>query len=96
MSGTYNVTLVTPFGPKRGNVVFTDDNGVLSGSIHAAGDTNNFRNGKANGNAFEFSGVLNAGFFRIQYTAKGTVEGNALEAVAATNLGTFQMYGTKA
>ena len=96
MNGTYNVTLVTPFGPKKGTVVFTDRNGVLNGSIHAMGDTSNFRNGKADGNTFKFSGVFNAGFFNVQYTAKGAIEGNALKGTVNTNLGTFEMYGVKA
>lgn len=96
MNGTYNVTLITPFGPKEGTIVFTDRNGVLSGYIHAMGDTSDFKSGKINGNAFEFSGILNAGFFNIKYTAKGTIERNALKGTVNTNLGTFQMSGVKA
>lgn len=96
MNGTYNVTLITPFGPQNGTVTFNDHNGVLSGSIRAMRGTSYFKDGKAQGNAFEFSGILNAGFFNIRYTANGTVVGNALNGSVKTNIGTFQMQGEKA
>ncbi|MFT9056435.1 MAG: hypothetical protein ABF449_07395 [Ethanoligenens sp.] len=95
MNGTFNVTLNTPIGLQRGTITFTDQNGVLSGSINAMGNTSYFDNGKADGNAFVFSGVLNTGLFKFKYTAKGTVVGDALQAVATSNSMTFQMKGTR-
>lgn len=96
MNGTYHVTLLTPFGQRSGTVIFTDHNGVLSGSIHAMGDTNNFKNGKMDGSTFEFSGSFKAGFLNIPYTANGAIEGNSLNGTVKTNLGAFQIYGVKA
>lgn len=96
MNGTYNITLITPFGPQKGTVVFTDCNGVLSGSIHALGDTSYFKGGKTGDNSFDFSGTLNTGFFTIRYAANGTAEGNILNGSVKTNLGTFQIRGEKA
>ena len=95
MNDTYSVTLQTPFGTQKGTVTFVDDNGKLSGSIRTMGNTSFFRNGKVNGNSFEFSGILNAGFFNLRYNAKGAIEGDAIKAVAFTNYGTFQINGTR-
>ena len=95
MGGTFDVTLTTPIGPKRGILTMVEKDGTLSGSIRAMGNTSFFRNGRAAGNSFEFSGVLDAGFFRTRYTVRGTVEGDTLRAAAATDLGTFRMSGTR-
>lgn len=95
MNDTYSVTLQTPFGIQKGTVTFVDDNGMLSGSIRTMGNTSSFRNGKVNGNSFEFSGILNAGFFSISYTTKGSIDGDTLKAVALTNFGTFRINGTR-
>lgn len=95
MNGTYNVTLHTPIGVKNGTITFFNKNEMLNGSIRTMGNTSFFMNGKTHGNSFEFSGILNAGFFRISYTAKGTVIGDVLKAVASTKIGTFQINGTR-
>lgn len=95
MGGTFDVTLNTPIGSKKGILTMIEQNGMLSGSIRAMGRTNSFSNGRVNGNSFEFSGLLDMGLFRIRYTAKGTVEGNTLKATAATDAGTFRMSGTR-
>ncbi|AVQ97382.1 hypothetical protein DRA42_06015 [Ethanoligenens harbinense] len=81
-------------GPQRGTITFVDNNGSLSGTIRAMGETNDFT-GSSNGNTFRISGVLNAGFLRIRYTAQGTVSGNTLRGTATTSAGVFQMSGTK-
>lgn len=95
MGGTFDVILNTPAGPKKGVLTMAERDGTLSGSIRAMGAASFFSNGRAKGNSFEFSGILNAGFFRIRYTARGTVEGDTLKAAAATDLGTFGMSGTR-
>lgn len=95
MDGTFNITLYTPIGPQSGILSLTDDNGALRGSIHAMGYTNYFRNGKASGNSFDLSEILNAGFFNIRYSAKGMIDGNALNAKVTTDSGIFQLNGTR-
>jgi hypothetical protein len=95
MNGTFNVTLRTPIGPQNGIITFIDEHGTLSGSIRTMGNTSLFKDGKANGNSFEFSGILNLGFLNPKYIAKGTIDGNTLKAVATTDFGTFQIDGTR-
>lgn len=95
MNGTFRVTLLTPIGSKSGTINFIDDNGVLSGSIHAMGSENPFRNGISNGNSFEFSGTLKIAFNRFDYTAKGSITGDTLSATAVTKFGIMQINGTR-
>lgn len=94
MSGTFRVTLGTPIGQQSGTITFTDENGALSGTIRAMGSTNRFT-GRADGNAFEISGVLSVGFFRFRYTARGTVDGDTLTGKAYTDTGAFPMSGKR-
>lgn len=95
MDGTFRVTLRIPGGPQNGILSLTERNGSLSGFIRALGHTSYFENGKAAGNAFEFSGILDAGFFQFPYTARGTVEGDRLSAAAETSSGTFRITGVR-
>lgn len=85
----------TPVGKKSGTIRLINDGGILSGYIKAMGNLSSFKNGTMAGNAFEFSGRLNAGFLQFDYHAKGTIEGAAFKAVASTNLGNFQISGTR-
>lgn len=95
MNGTFKVSLSTPIGTKNGILILIDQNGVLSGSIRAMGSENPFSGGKANGDSFEFSGVLKAGFSRFEYTASGTVTGDTLKATAHTKYGVLKITGTR-
>ena len=95
MNGTFDVTLLTPIGPQRGVLMLSDENGTLHGSIHAMGYTNYLRNGSANGNSFELSGTLNASIFNIRYSAKGTIDGDTLNAKVTTDSGIFELSGTR-
>lgn len=94
MNGTFKVTLDTPIGRKSGTITFIDDGRSLGGTIRAMGHTNHFT-GRADGNSFDISGVLHVGFLNFQYTAQGTVNGNALNGSARSSAGNFQMSGTR-
>lgn len=95
MNDTFSISMNTPMGVKKGTITLTEENGALSGSIRTMGSKSTFRDGIITGNSFEFSGVLNAGFFRFRYHAKGRIEGDTLQATAVTNSGTFQIRGTR-
>ena len=96
MNGTFKVNLTTPQGPKSGTINFVDENGVLSGSLHALGHENPFKNGITDANTFEFTGTLKTGFIKIKYTAKGTITGDTLQATAKTQFGLMEISGTRA
>lgn len=95
MNGSYKISMSTPIGPKNGTITFIDNNGSLSGYIRALGTENRFKDGKANGDSFEFSGTLKILFNRFEYTARGTVTGDTLKATANTKYGVMQINGTR-
>jgi hypothetical protein len=95
MNSNFNITLRTPFGSQNGVLTLIDDNGTLNGYIRAMEKNNYFKNGSMVDNSFAFSGILDVGIFKFSYTAKGSIVGNVLKAVATTNSGTFQISGTR-
>ncbi|WP_101698553.1 hypothetical protein [Clostridium minihomine] len=95
MNGNYRISLRTPLGVQNGIITFVNKEGALSGSIRAMGNVSFFRNGKIDGNRFEFSGILNAGLLNLKYTAQGVVDGEKLQVTAVTSYGTFLIVGTK-
>lgn len=95
MNGTFKISLKTAMGPKSGSITFVDKNGVLSGSLYALGNKIPIRNGKSDGDNFSFDGTLNTGFGKIEFTAKGTISGDVLQAIARTKYGVMQINGTR-
>lgn len=95
MTGNYRISLHTPIGLQNGTISFVQEGEALKGVIRAMGNSNHFKNGKVNGNMFGFSGNLNLGLFNLSYNAKGSVDGDKLTATARTNVGAFQITGSK-
>lgn len=95
MKHSYRVTLRTQFGPQTGILTLIEKNATLKGSIQCMGNTNYFKNGKMDGNTFQFSGILNIGFYNIRYQINGEVHDPELTATAATSYGNFPITGTQ-
>ncbi len=95
MSETFQIGLRTPIGSYSGLATFDRKDEKLEGFVRTMGHTSPIENGKAVGNSLEFSGTLNTGFFNVRYAAKGTINGDRLELVAATQYGQFQITGTR-
>ena len=95
MNSSYKISMKTPIGLKRGTLVLSWENGLLNGYISAMGYKSPFTDGKTDGNTFEFSGTLNAGFSKFKYSAKGTMTGDSLSAIAATKYGNLRIEGKK-
>jgi len=95
MNGTFKINLSTPMGMKSGTISLTEEDGKLIGSLRALGHDNPIKNGKVSGNSFEFAGVLNTGFGKIEYSAQGNINGDALSATAKTKFGVMKINGTR-
>lgn len=96
MNGTYNITMQTPMGMEKGTITFTQDGDTLSGSLNILRGNNPFSGGKVEGNEFVFSGEIKKLITKIPYTAKGTLEGDLLTAVADTKYGKLAIKGNLA
>ena len=99
VSGTYLIALQTPMGLERGLLTLQESGGVLSGSIQTRGRISRFTGGRCSGDGdgaqFSFQGILSLGLVKIPYTARGTVRGDALDAVADTRSGSFPLRGQR-
>lgn len=94
MEGTYRIAMKTPLGVQKGELTLTRQGDLLSGSIRVMGSVSPVK-GKAEGDSFEFTGVLRAGFYRFAYTARGSVADGHLKAVASTRSGSFAITGER-
>jgi len=95
MDGIYNITMQTPIGMEKGTITFTQDGEALSGSLYILRGSNAFSGGKVEGNEFEFSGEIKKLIAKIPYTAKGTIDGVNLTAVADTKYGKLAIKGNR-
>lgn len=96
MKSNYHLTLRLPAGLQKGTLTLIEQNGTLRGTVSAVGLTSRFKNGKINGNSFEFTGHLYTALFRLRYKADGTFDGDAIHLTATTNFGVYQISGAKA
>lgn len=67
----------------------------LAGYIDFMGKRSEFRNGTVNGNQLALSGTIPSALTNIQYNITGNVQGNILNINAKTNMGSFNLQGTK-
>ncbi len=91
----YQITLQTPLGQEQGLLTLQETNGALSGTIQTKGRINRFTGGRSDGKHFSFQGILSLGMIRIAYTARGTIQGDQLKAVADTRYGSFPIQGRR-
>jgi hypothetical protein len=84
LNGTYKAALDSPMGKQEAMLSLTAEGAQLSGSIIAMGNTLQFDNGKADGDAFEFVISIKSPMGAMEITVNGTVEGDLLK-------GTFKM-----
>ncbi|MGM1046999.1 MAG: hypothetical protein ACQEXX_12745 [Bacillota bacterium] len=96
MNGTYNITMQTPMGMEKGTITFTQDGDALGGSLNILRGSNAFSGGNIKGNEFIFSGEIKKLITKIPYTAKGTIDGDNLTAVADTKYGKLAIKGNRA
>lgn len=94
MEQKYAIKMNTPIGLEEGTITMAIDGDNVSGILKVMGSDNNF-DGKINGNEFEFSGSIKKFISKINYSAKGTIDGNELKATAQTNFGVMTIEGNK-
>ena len=95
MDGLYEFNIQSPMGNIRALVKLITKGNTLSGFIDVMGKRSEFNNGFVNGNQLSISGKISAGIANIQYDISGNVQGNTLNLVAKTNMGNFNLQGTK-
>ena len=95
MDGLYEIIIQSPMGNIKALVKLVTNGKLLSGYVDVMGKRNDFDNGIVNGNNLSLNGKISAGMVNIQYTINGNVQGNNLNIFAQTNMGNFNLHGTK-
>ncbi|MGL4773232.1 MAG: hypothetical protein ACRC2K_06665 [Clostridium sp.] len=95
MEGLYLITLNTPFGVEKGELLLKINGEQLSGEIKAKNNITEITNGSIKGNNFSFSGKVKAGFMSVAFNAKGEILGEEISGVASTKYGDFEVKGEK-
>lgn len=95
MEGRYNIVINTPGRKERGTAVIIVQGGRISGSASVKGYTTQFKDGRINGDEFEFSGEVKVLLKRIPYIVRGKVQGESLKGVIFSKYGTFDITGYK-
>ena len=80
IDGTYNVMLKTTMGVKKGELIFSGEDSVLTGKLVVMGNDNLFETISLDGNNFKCT---------------GSVEGDNIEGVAKTKKGNMSLSGKR-
>lgn len=95
MSQNFKIFMRTQMGVLNGFLNLKQVNNELMGNINFNGKSYEFRNGKINGNNFEFSGMLKVFLKKINYKAIGEINNKNIIININTNMGSFKIEGEK-
>ncbi len=95
MDGLYEFNMKSPMGNMRALIKIVTNGNSFSGYVDVMGKRNEFSNGVIKGNNLYLSGNIAAGMMNIKYNISGFVQGNILNLSAQTNMGNFNLQGTK-
>ncbi|MCH9274866.1 hypothetical protein JS533_000990 [Bifidobacterium amazonense] len=94
IDGTYNVTVRTPLGARKGVVELKDDGGTLVAKVNVKGRSQTAV-GTVDGTMFAFSGTMKTPVGLLDYHIGGWVDGDDITAVCATSKGKFSVNGKR-
>ena len=91
----YNITLKTPMGSKRGELVLEVKSNGLIGNLTVMGNNNHFSKGSIINEKFVFSGKLSTAVGKIDYAFEGIIDGDSLSGMVKTQKVNMLLTGTK-
>lgn len=95
IDGTYSVMLKTPMGAKKGELIFSTEDLVLSGKLVVMGNNNMFNTCTADGDNFTFTGEIKTAMGKVAYECTGKVDGDNIEGIAKTKKGNMSLSGKR-
>ncbi|MCB2177470.1 MAG: hypothetical protein KQH57_16800 [Actinomycetales bacterium] len=94
-TGSYDLTVDTPFGAQHGRLDLDLTTDRLTGRLATASGTSELDDGSVDGDAFTFTTRLRTPMGRMKATVTGTVDGDTLTASARLPLGRAAIHGTR-
>ena len=93
ITGKYEVSLKTPMGLKKGELILFDAEGLITGKMVVMGKENEIDPGKSNGENFTFSGKLKTAMGVVPYTCEASISGEAISGTVKTKKGDMALTG---
>ena len=95
ITGTYEVSLKTPMGVKKGDLTLSDTDGVITGKMVVMGKENDIDPGKADRDSLTFSGKLKSAIGVVSYTCEASVDGDIINGTVKTKKGDMALTGKR-
>ena len=95
ITGKYEVSLKTPMGLKKGELIINEADGIITGKMVVMGKENEIDPGKSNGNNFTFSGKLKTAMGVVPYTCEASVSGETVSGTVKTKKGDMSLTGNR-
>lgn len=95
ITGTYEVSLKTPMGVKKGDLTLSDTDGVITGKMVVMGKENDIDPGKADGDSLTFSGKLKSAIGVVSYTCEASVDGDIINGTVKTKKSDMALTGKR-
>lgn len=95
ITGKYEVSLKTPMGLKKGELIINEADGIITGKMVVMGKENEIDPGKSDGNNFTFSGKLKTAMGVVPYTCEASVSGETVSGTVKTKKGDMSLTGNR-
>lgn len=94
-TGSYDLTVDTPFGAQHGRLDLDLTADRLTGQLSTSSGTSELDDGSVDGDTFTFTTRIRTPMGRMKATVTGGVEGDTLTASARLPLGRAAIHGTR-
>jgi hypothetical protein len=95
VGGSYSITIQIPDQTIAGTLNFTQQGGMLTGTMVTDLGTSQIRDGKVSADGFSYAATVIYGGASIDITVKGSVTGNQISGMIDSPQGTIPFSGTK-
>lgn len=95
ITGKYEVSLKTPMGLKKGELILSDAEGIITGKMVVMGKENEIDPGKSDGDNLTFSGKLKTAMGVVPYTCEASVSGGTISGTVKTKKGDMSLTGNR-
>jgi hypothetical protein len=93
VDGRYNISLQTPIGSMRGNIILVTDGEKLSGFLEINGGRHPFSGGTVQGENCSFASNFRTPFGSVRVEIRATVHDDLFKATGRTSMGMITATG---
>lgn len=95
IDGSYEITLKSPMGLKRGNLLVTTQAEQMIGTIDILNHVNEFKGQISDNGEFEVIDEIKTSVGQVPYDLKGKICGDEMQALMETSKGIMEVVGKR-